>query len=126
MSGRKLSSWTQSSFFFLFLPHKVIFWVCIDKKNFIHFSMLRLLWIVFNVAWKWIMFKNRSLGFWGFEFWYWGFWLVNEKFLFVKSFDVVYVLKLIENGLGLCLGWFGGHKRQFTEFQNSIEFAFND
>ena len=25
MSGRKLSSWTQSSFFFLFLPHKVIF-----------------------------------------------------------------------------------------------------
>ena len=66
------------------------------------------------------------MGFWGFEFWYWGFWLVNEKFLFVKSFDVVYVLKLIENGLGLCLGWFGGHKRQFTEFQNSIEFAFND
>jgi len=27
---------------------------------------------------------------------------IDEKFLFVKSFDVVYVLELIEKDLGLC------------------------
>ena len=38
---------------------------------------------------------------------------IDEKFLFVKSFDVVYVLDLIETGLGFFLGWFGSHEKQF-------------
>jgi len=64
------------------------------------FSMFRLLWIGLNVAWEWIMlFKNGSLSIWDFEFEIGVLdYLTNidQKFLFVKSFDVIYVLELIK------------------------------
>ena len=115
---------------FLLPLHKVIFWVWIVKMNFILFSKLRLLWIVFNVASRWIMlFKNGSLSIWGFEFWNWGFWLFDEywwKFQFVMSSDVVYVLELIENGLHLFWDDLEAMRDNSIKFWNSTKFASND
>ena len=59
---------------------------------------------------------------WGFDY------LMNidEEFLFVKSFDIVYILELIENGL--CLFWDGlkGVECNSTKFWNSTNFVSND
>lgn len=51
---------------------------------------------------------------------------IDEKFLFAKSFDVVYVLELIENGLGLFWDDLGSHDRQFYRIWNFTEFTTND
>jgi len=50
---------------------------------------------------------------------------IGEKFLFVKSFVVVYVLELIENGLGLFWDDLEAMRGISTEFWNVAEFASN-
>jgi len=38
---------------------------------------------------------------------------IDQKFLFVKIFNVAYVFGIDGKGFGFVLGWFGSHERQF-------------
>ena len=105
---RKASSLDLMLLHFLLPLHKVIFWNVNRLGKLYPFSMLRFHWIGLNVAWEWIMLlKNGSFSIWDFEVLKLGFFYylmnIDEKFPFIKSFDIVYVLKLIEKSLGLFL-----------------------
>ena len=69
-----------------------------------------------------MLLKNKSLNIWGFDYLI----NINGKLLFVKSFYIVYVLKLIENGLSLFWDDLEAMRDNSIEFQNYVQFASND
>jgi len=73
-----------------------------------------------------MLFNNGSLSIWGFEFEIGVLdYLMNidEKFIFVKKFDVIDVFELIEKDLGLFWDYLEVMRDNYTKILNSVEFV---